>query len=92
MEIKELSNKIFKNAIEKGLCRDIPETVAWLHSEVSEIYEAFKKKIKAGEPGWIGQEIADVVILALSLSEQLRIDIGKEIADKMEINLSRDQY
>ncbi len=49
-----------------------------------EAYDAYFKK-----KGNIGEEIADVMIYLLGLSEILGIDLEKELLNKIEINRKR---
>lgn len=49
-----------------------------------EAYDAYWKK-----KGNVGEEIADVVIYLLGLSEILGIDLEKELLKKIEINQKR---
>ncbi len=49
-----------------------------------EAYDAYFKK-----KGNIGEEIADVMIYLLGLSEILGIDLEKELLNKIEINKKR---
>ena len=49
-----------------------------------EAYDAYWKK-----KGNVGEEIADVVIYLLGLSEILGIDLEKELLEKIEINQKR---
>lgn len=49
-----------------------------------EAYDAYWKK-----KGNIGEEIADVMIYLLGLSEILGIDLEKELLNKIEINKKR---
>ena len=49
-----------------------------------EAYDAYWKK-----KGNVGEEIADVVIYLLGLSEILGIDLEKELLNKVEINKKR---
>lgn len=54
-----------------------------IRQEVDEQEEA------AGDAAHYREELADVVIIALSVAGHLGIDIGHEVARKMEINQKR---
>ncbi len=62
--------------------------LAWnlplLMANFGEAYDAYWKK-----KGNVGEEIADVVIYLLGLSEILGIDLEKELLNKVEINKKR---
>ena len=59
-------------------CHVIP-----IREEVSEAYEA------AADPAHFAEELADVVIMAMSAAGHLGIDLAAEIRRKMEINEGR---
>lgn len=56
-----------------------------LYGEVAEAYEVWRKK-KNG----FGEELADIAIYLLGLSEILGIDLGSEIEKKIAINQERE--
>ena len=59
--------------------------IAHLHSEVSEIYDAYRKKNDAN----IKEEMADVAILLFSYAEEWDINLLEEILKKNEKNKTR---
>lgn len=56
-----------------------------LYGEVAEAYEAWRK-----HQANVGEELADVAIYLLGLSEILGYDLGEEIQKKMEKNKKRE--
>ena len=56
-----------------------------LYGEVAEAYEAWRKKQDD-----VGEELADIAIYLLGLSEILGIDLTSEIEKKMKINQARE--
>ena len=56
-----------------------------LYGEVAEAYEAWKKKQDT-----VGEELADIAIYLLGLSEILGVDLASEIEKKMKINRERE--
>ena len=86
MTIKEMQKEIFQNKREKGFnVTDVNKEFCLLYGEVGEAYDAWRKKHAN-----LGEELADIAIYLMGLSEILGIDLGKEIENKMEINKNRD--
>jgi NTP pyrophosphatase (non-canonical NTP hydrolase) len=93
MEVKQLIELVMKQAEEKDFGMtpedtDVIRKIASIHSEVSEVYDAYRKKQFEG-PRNFGEELGDVMQRVLHLCGVFNIDIEKEILDKMEINKSR---
>lgn len=85
MKLKELQKKIYQNKINKGFnTTDIAKEFCLLYGEVSEAYEAYRKK----KPD-LNEELADIAIYLLGISEILGFDLEKEIENKIKINEKR---
>ena len=85
MGLKELQKKIYQNKVNKGFnTTDIPKEFCLLYGEVSEAYEAYRKK----KPD-LNEELADIAIYLLGISEILGFDLEKEIENKVAINEKR---
>ena len=85
MGLKELQKKIYQNKVNKGFnTTDIPKEFCLLYGEVSEAYEAYRKK----KPD-LNEELADIAIYLLGISEILGFDLEKEIENKVKINEKR---
>ena len=85
MTISEIQKKVYQNKVDKGFnITDVPKEFCLLYGEVSEAYEAYRKK-KDG----LAYELADVAIYLLGLSEMLNVDLEQSIKEKMEINKNR---
>lgn len=87
-------SEVHKIAKEKGWYdnttkREVPELLCLIHSEISEALEGYRKNLKEGEKGWIGEELADAVIRIWDMAEYLGIDIADEVNKKHEINKNR---
>ena len=85
MDLKATQKVIYQNKIDKGFnIKDINKEFCLLYGEVSEAYEAWRKQESS-----IGEELTDVAIYLLGLSEILGIDLEKEIESKIEVNKNR---
>ena len=82
MYLKKTYNE---NKINKGFnVTDISKKFCLAQGEMAEAYEAYRKKNDLGE------ELADVVIYLLGISEILGIDLEKEILYKINKNIHRE--
>ena len=85
IDLKEIQKQVYKNKLDKNFnVTDVSMEFALTYGELSEAYEAWWKKRDN-----IGEELADVMIYLLGLSEILNIDLEKELLRKMEINEKR---
>ena len=85
MELKQVQKEIFQNKVDKGFnTTDINKEFCLLYGEIGEAYDAYRKN-KAD----LGEELADIAIYLLGLSEMLGKDLEDEILNKMEINKKR---
>lgn len=102
-DLNELRDEIYKDAVAHGLW-EFRENCAWL-DELDEMTEKDKKDycvdVIADEIDELRQaigedeehfveELADVIITALSVAGYLGIDIDKAVRAKMEINRGRE--
>lgn len=86
MDLKTIQKIVYQNKIDKGFnVTDINKEFCLLYGEVSEAYEAWRKKKDN-----LGEELADIAIYLLGLSEILGIDLAAEIESKVEINHNRE--
>ena len=87
IDLKQLQKDIYKNKLNKGFnVTDINKEFCLTYGELAEAYEAWRKKQTD-----VGEEIADVVIYLLGLSEILNVDLENEILKKVNKNKHR-QY
>ena len=85
IDIKELQKRVYQNKIAKGFnVTDIYKEFCYTYGELSEACEAYMKKKDD-----LGEELADVIVYLLGLSEILGIDLEKEILNKIEKNEKR---
>ena len=86
MDLREAQKAVYKNKLNKGFnVTDVNKEFCLLYGEVAEAYEAWRKK-----QDHVGEELADIAINLLGLSEILGIDLASEIENKMEINQDRE--
>ena len=85
VELKELQEKVFQNKVDHGFNTENVEFEFCLaYGELGEAYQAYLKH----KPD-LGEELADVAIYLLGISEILGIDLEQEILAKMEKNRKR---
>lgn len=85
IDIKSLQEEIMNNKVSKGFnTTDIPLEFTLLTGEVSEAFDAWRKKKSD-----LGEEIADVMIYLLGLSKMLDINLEDELVAKIEKNRER---
>ena len=86
MDLQAAQKAIYQNKLDKGFnVTDVHKEFCLLYGEVAEAFEAWRKK----QPD-VGEELADVAIYLLGLSEILGIDLSAEIEKKMRINRERE--
>ncbi|MFC1612349.1 hypothetical protein ACFL29_00680 [Patescibacteria group bacterium] len=94
MHLNELQESVLEIAKEKnwGTSPDeiiFGEKIALLHAEISEALEAYRKGQMTGRDS-VAEELADAVMRIMQLAGIYKIDLEKEILDKLEINKNRD--
>lgn len=86
VDLNKIQKEIYKNKVEKGFnVTDINKEFCLAYGELGEAYEAWRKKKDD-----LGEELADVAIYLLGLSEILKIDLEKEILHKIYKNSKRE--
>lgn len=85
MEIRKLQKEVYQNKLNKGFnVTNVEREFCLLYGEVAEAFEAFRKKKDD-----LGEELADVAIYLMGLSEILGIDLQNEIENKVAKNEKR---
>ena len=85
MNLKEMQKEILQNKINKGFnTTDINKEFCLLYGEVSEAYDAYRKNKDD-----LGEELTDIAIYLLGISEILGKNLEEEIINKIEINKNR---
>ena len=86
MDLRAIQKSIYQNKVDKGFnTTDVNKEFCLLYGEVAEAYDSWRKN-----KGDVGEELADIAIYLLGLSEILGIDLADEIEKKMEINRKRE--
>lgn len=88
INLNDLAKDNHQNNIEKGWYEpepSIPELLCMIHSEVSEVVDAYRN----GRDDEIGEELADIILRTLDLSAYLNIDIHSAVLNKLVYNKTR---
>lgn len=85
MKLKDIQKRVWENKLNKGFnTTDVNKEFCLLYGEVAEAYEAWLKKKDD-----LNEELADIAIYLMGLSEMLGFDLIKEIENKMIKNEKR---
>jgi NTP pyrophosphatase (non-canonical NTP hydrolase) len=85
IDLKKLQKNIFQNKLDKGFnTTDINKEFCFIYGELSEAYDAYRKKKND-----LGEELADVAIYLMGLSEIMGFDLEEEIMKKVAKNEKR---
>ena len=85
VDLKKLQEEVYQNKVNHGFnITDINMEFCLAYGEMGEAYMAWLKKKDD-----LGEELADVAIYLLGLSEILGLDLEKEILHKIEKNSKR---
>jgi NTP pyrophosphatase (non-canonical NTP hydrolase) len=85
IDLKKIQKDVFQNKIEKGFnTMDVNKEFCYAYGELGEAFDAYRKKKDD-----LGEELADVVIYLLGLSEMLGLDLEEEIERKVAKNGKR---
>ena len=83
--MKEIQKQIWQNKVNKGFnTTDVNKEFCLLYGEVAEAYEAYRKKKDD-----LGEELADIAIYLMGLSEMLGFDLEDQILSKVSKNEKR---
>ncbi len=85
MNMKEVQKQIWQNKLNKGFnTTDVNKEFCLLYGEVGEAYDAWKKKKDD-----LGEELADIAIYLMGLSEMIGFDLEEQILKKVSKNEKR---
>lgn len=85
MNMNKIQNEIWQNKLKKGFnTTDVNKEFCLLYGEVAEAYDAYRKKKED-----LNEELADVAIYLMGLSQMLGFDLEDEILKKVDKNNKR---
>lgn len=85
MNLKQVQKDIWQNKINKGFnTANVEKEFCFLYGEVAEAFEAYRKKKDD-----LNEELADIAIYLMGLSEMLGFDLEDEIMKKVSKNEKR---
>lgn len=85
MELRKIQKEVWQNKLNKGFnTTDVNKEFCLLYGEVSEAYDAWRKKKDD-----LNEELADIAIYLIGLSEMLGFDLATEIEKKVLKNEKR---
>lgn len=86
VDLKKLQKQIYQNKVDKGFnVTDVNKEICLTYGEVAEAYEAWRK-----QKDDLGEELSDIAIYLLGLSEILGINLEEEISKKVYKNSKRE--
>lgn len=86
IDLEKLQKEIYQNKVNNGFnTTDINKEFCLTYGELAEAYEAWRKKKND-----LGEELADVAIYLLGMSEILGINLAEEIQKKVYKNEKRE--
>ena len=85
MNLKQIQKEVWQNKLNKGFnTTNVEKEFCLLYGEVAEAFEAYNKKKDD-----LNEELADIAIYLLGLSEMLGFDLEDEIVKKVAKNKKR---
>lgn len=85
-DLKKYQKMVYENKVQKGFnVTNVETEFLLIYGEIAEAFEAYKQNKMDN----LGEELADIAIYLLGLSEILGIDLDEEIAKKIKINQKR---
>lgn len=85
MNLKKVQKDIWQNKVNKGFnTTDINKEFCLLYGEVGEAYDAWRK-----HKDDLGEELADIAIYLMGLSEMIGFDLEDQIKNKVAKNEKR---
>ena len=85
MNLKQIQKEVWQNKINKGFnITNVEKEFCFLYGEVAEAFDAYRKKKDD-----LNEELADIAIYLLGLSEMLGFDLENEIMKKISKNEKR---
>ena len=86
VDLKKLQEEVLENKRKKGFnTTDVKEEFLYLYGEVGEAYMAYLKKKDD-----LGEELADIALFLLGISEILGFNLEEEVLHKIKKNALRE--
>ena len=95
LSLNTLRDAIYQDAVGHGLWEDedgidwYQESHSMIECEVDELYDAIEDRVNCHGDEHFAEELADVIIMSMSVAGKLGIDIDAAIKRKMAINKER---
>ncbi len=84
--LREFQEEIWANKVSKGFnTTDVNREFNFAYGELAEAFEAYHKKLPS-----LGEELADVAIYLMGLSQMVGVDLEREILRKISKNKDRE--
>ncbi len=85
MNLKQMQKEVWQNKLNKGFnTTNVEKEFCLLYGEVAEAFDAYRKKKED-----LSEELADIAIYLMGLSEMLGFDLEDEIVKKVSKNEKR---
>ena len=85
MNLKQIQKEVWQNKLNKGFnTTNVEKEFCLLYGEVAEAFDAYRKKKDD-----LNEELADIAIYLMGLSEMLGFDLEDEIMKKVSKNEKR---
>ena len=85
MNLKQVQKEVWQNKLNKGFnTTNVEKEFCLLYGEVAEAFDTYRKKKED-----LNEELADIAIYLLGLSEMLGFDLEEEIMRKVSKNEKR---
>ncbi len=85
IDLRQKQKEIYQNKINKNFnVKDINLEFCLMYGEMAEAHQAYLKKKDD-----LGEELADIAIYLLGISEILNVDLEQEIINKIDKNSKR---
>ena len=85
-ELKRMQEEVLENKKRHGFnITNVEQEFCYLYGEVAEAYDAYYKQKES-----LPEELADITIFLLGISEILGVDLYDEIIKKMQKNTQRN--
>lgn len=85
IDLKQKQKEVYQNKLDKGFAiGDINREFCYLYGEVAEAFDAYRNKKDD-----LQEELADIVIFTLGISEMLNVDLEEALIKKIAKNKKR---